>query len=140
MPEIPQSAGEAQPQLALSGFDRPGQRRPQVVVLALKALQPRRLLRPPELRLRLFGEGYEERRVPSPGLFRFPGLLEPFAPVLANGFQHPVARDACGRPGLRHHEGFVHERAQEIQDLTLAYALPFPHRLRGLQGPSSGED
>ena len=45
---------------------RPGQRRPQVVVLGLQPVEPRRLLRPEQLRLGRLGQRQEVRGVPPP--------------------------------------------------------------------------
>src|SRR5262249_41291295 len=71
---------------------RPLQRRPQVVVLRLQAVQPHALLCALELLLRLLGKRQEPLQVLRADHSRLPGLEQPVSPILPHCQQHPVPR------------------------------------------------
>jgi hypothetical protein len=78
--------------LYISRFITPGQCRSQIVVLALKPLQPCALIRAMKLRLSRFGQDVKEECVPLPNADDFPVFHQTFKSVLADRLQHHEAR------------------------------------------------
>ena len=139
-PEAAERGRDAEADLDLARLERPLERRPQVPLLLVQALQPGRLLGPDQL-----GLGHLREREVALGvgaLHRF-GLArfgEPTARVLADRLEEDEAGLAVGIVDLAQ-QALVDERAEEIHHL--AEPQPFrgaAHGLGRLERAAAAED
>jgi hypothetical protein len=137
-PEPGQRQRQTHPELGIVR-PQPLERRAQVVVLGLQALQPVRLPGPALEPQHVLGQPQAVLGVPSPQLVVLAGLAQPFGRVLAYRLQHPVPGVAAGRR-LRTHQRLVDQAGQEGQDLRDREVGERADRLRGGQLEAAGED
>ena len=136
VPERPDRAGQAQAAVAGVFVGGPGQRGAQVVVLGIDLCQALRLIGALHRRARRFGKCQEVREVARAVLLRLAAFVQPVACVVANRFQHPVARVR----GVEADERLVDEGGQAIENTC---AVPSPvgaHGLGSAERPAAGED
>jgi hypothetical protein len=77
--------------------------------------------------------------VQPPKLLGLPHILQPFKRVLADGPEHGEPR-LPATPLLLPEEALVHEGLYPVEYVHREVSLGLAHRLRGLQGASSGKD
>jgi hypothetical protein len=88
LPVGAERAGPARP-AAPGRVGPPGQRCPQVVVLAVQPREPAFLVGDPQLGPGLLGQGEQVGRVPAADGIGLAAGLEPFPGVLTDSFQQP---------------------------------------------------
>src|SRR5215212_3370858 len=102
-------------------------------MLYLQPPQPRLLLQALQLRLGLLGQGKEEGTVSAQRGIGFSALVEPFARVLPNRLEHPVAYWAI-LGDLGHNKRLVYQSREQVEDILLLDAVG-SDLLSGLQRP-----
>lgn len=137
-PEPGQRGGHARTRLHLSGVDRPGDRRAEVVQFPVESVEPSLLVRSPEVSGHALGEIGEEHGVPPPDLRLLTRGRQQLAGKVADGFEH-------GHPQPSRHcvvapqQTLVVQGGDNVHEVD-ARRLLHAHRLDRLERAPARED
>ncbi len=135
---IPRQGG-AQPDrgVRVTGVDGEAQRGQQVVPLGGQPGDPPHLLGPAQVRLRLFGESQEARRVRPPDVLGGAVLGEPLLAVLPERLQHSIAGLGAGN---RLQQRLVGQGREQVGHLLRRHVRAGADPLGRVRADAAGED
>ncbi len=139
-PSLPQGDRQPQPKLRVLSdrfrVQRPGEGRPEVVLLGLEPAKPRPL---PTRRGRdLFGQSQVVFRVPPTDPLRLTKLCELLHPILPDRLQKAVAQRVL-LSRLGHYQRLVNHMLEQAQYLVRFGLISGAYRLRSLEREATSE-
>ena len=116
-PEAPEGAGQPQRRRRVALGDQPVDRRQQIGVVGAEAVGPGALIRPGQHRLRALGQGQEVAGMAIADARLLPRRGQALQRVLADRFQHLVARLAVRLPHLRD-QALLDEDGERVENVV----------------------
>src|SRR5258707_3076009 len=138
-PEAPQGGSEVQGGLQLTLLDQPGEGSPQILMFALKSLQPLLLLWADESVLCLFCQPQVVGRVRLSHGLHLLMRSQRLPCVFVHGIEHQQAWLVIRLFSLLR-EAFVNEGGDGFEHVCLRIVKSVAHSLRRLQGAAADED
>ena len=138
-PELVDGNRDAQPCFDLAAFVRPGQGSSDIVVLIFQPVQPQALVWTAEFRERLLSQLEEALEVPVTDGRPVTRGLQLLLRILPDRVQHAVARLAP-LERVRHNQGLVDQRRQQLEHLLAFDPVPGAHSFRGCQRTTGRKD
>src|SRR5207248_8212048 len=118
--------------------DRPIERRTEIVVIGVQAVEPRFALAAEEIRLSLLGECQEGLQVPGFDRGHLPGRIQPLRGKLTDRLQHQEARFL--ELGKASNQALVSQLVEPVHDIAADVLRRTANRLDLLDAGAASED